>query len=59
MKRDRYELRLFVDRQSTELFVNDGDVSFTNCVIPNEAYDSLSLSSPGARVSGIKVYRLE
>ena len=27
VKRDRYELRLFVDRQSTELFINDGDVS--------------------------------
>ena len=41
------------------MFINDGDVSFTNCVFPNEAYDSLSLSSPDARVSEIKVYRLE
>ena len=59
IKRDRYELRLFVDRQSTELFINDGDVSFTNSIFPNEAYNSLSLTSPDARVSGIKVYRLE
>ena len=59
VKRDRYELRLFVDRQSTELFINDGDVSFTNSIFPNEAYNSLSLTSPDARVSGIKVYRLE
>ena len=59
VKRDRYELRLFVDRQSTELFINDGDVSFTNSIFPNEAYNRLSLTSPDARVSGIKVYRLE
>ena len=59
VKRDRYELRLFVDRQSTELFINDGDVSFTNSIFPNEPYNRLSLTSPDARVSGIKVYRLE
>ena len=57
--RDSYELRLFVDRQSTELFINDGDVSFTNTVFPSEPYNSLKLTSDDATVDGIKVYELK
>ena len=59
VKRDRYDMRLFVDRQSSELFINDGDVSFTNTMFPSEAYNSLRLASDDAEVGGITVYPLK
>ncbi len=56
--RPEYKVRLFVDRLSTELFVNDGDLVFTNCVFPNEPFNDLSFkaSSGSISVSDIRVY---
>lgn len=58
---DSYELELYVDRHSTELFINDGDVVFTNCVFPNEPYDSIEFFSDGKSVKAedIVVYKME
>ena len=37
----QYKFRIFVDRCSIELFVNDGRIAMTNLVFPNEPYNSL------------------
>lgn len=45
VRRNEYKIQLFVDRLSTEMFINDGDVVFTNCVFPTERLNSLLLES--------------
>lgn len=59
--RKEYFVQLFVDRHSTELFINDGDVSFTNTMFPTEVYDILDfipldgkMTIKDAKVSRIK-----
>ena len=56
--RPEYKVRLFVDRLSTELFVNDGDLVFTNCVFPTEPFNGLSFRAATGTlsVSDITVY---
>lgn len=56
--RPEYKVRLFVDRLSTELFVNDGDLVFTNCVFPAEPFNGLSFRAENGTlsVSDINVY---
>lgn len=58
VKRDSYDIRLFVDTHSTELFINDGDVTFTNTVFPTEVFNSLKMTSSDTKVSDIKIYPL-
>lgn len=45
VKKDTYKIRLLVDKSSTELFINDGEVVQTNCVFPTEPYNILTFSS--------------
>lgn len=61
IKRDNYNIQLFVDRHSTELFVNDGDMTFTNTMFPTEIYNSLELTVSSARtaVSGLHIYEIK
>ncbi|MBR7102025.1 MAG: GH32 C-terminal domain-containing protein, partial [Tidjanibacter sp.] len=56
-----YELELYVDKHSTELFINDGDVVFTNCVFPNEPYDSIEFFSDGKtlKVEDFVIYKMQ
>lgn len=58
VKRGSYEIRLFMDKHSAELFINDGDVSFTNTVFPSENFNSLKLASSDAKVGDIRIYPL-
>ena len=59
--RKEYKCRLFVDRLSTELFVNDGDFVFTNCVFPTEVYNTFGVKSADSQfsVKDIKIYELK
>ena len=59
--RPEYKIRLFVDRLSTELFVNDGDLVFTNCAFPSEPFNALSFhaESGSLSVSDIQVYPIK
>ncbi len=61
VKRGEYKVRLFVDRHSTELFVNDGDLSFTNTMFPTEPYTSFEMAGVdgGLNVSDLVVYELK
>ncbi len=58
--RSEYRFQLFVDKFSTELFINDGDMAFTNCVFPSETYNSFKISSNDKfDVEDVKIYQLK
>jgi fructan beta-fructosidase len=59
--RAEYKCQLFVDKLSTELFINDGDMVFTNCVFPTEVYNQFGVNAEGCKVSvkDVKVYELK
>ena len=59
--RASYKCQLFVDKLSTELFINDGDMVFTNCVFPTEVYNSFGVVSEGCKVAvqDVMVYELK
>lgn len=59
--RAEYKCQLFVDKLSTELFINDGDMVFTNCVFPTEVYNQFGIGADGCKVSvkDVKVYELK
>ncbi len=59
VKRERYEVKLFVDRHSTELFINDGDLTFTNCMFPTKVYNAMDFSSSDATLSDIFISKLK
>lgn len=61
VRRGEYKVQLFVDRMSTELFINDGDLSFTNTVFPHSPYNAASFRAEGGRVSlsDIHVYEMK
>ena len=59
VKSSCYHVKLFVDRQSTELFINDGDLSFTNCMFPSEVYNSLEFSSSDATIADMTIYKIK
>lgn len=40
-KKDTYQVRLFIDKASSELFINDGELALTNIIFPTEPYNSL------------------
>ena len=44
---DEYRVRLFVDKASVELFVNDGELVMTNLLFPREVFNSMVFFSPG------------
>ena len=58
--RREYKCQLFVDKLSTELFINDGDMVFTNCVFPTEVYNQFGIRADGCRVTvkDVTVYEL-
>lgn len=61
VERKEYKVRLFVDKHSTELFINDGDLTFTNTMFPNETYTILDINTldSSSNVSNLKVYELK
>ncbi len=59
--REEYKCRLFVDKLSTELFINDGDMVFTNCVFPTEVYNHFAIQAEGCKiqVKDVQVHELK
>jgi len=43
IKKGEYKVELFIDRMSSEMFVNDGDIVMTNCLFPTEYLNSLEV----------------
>ena len=56
-----YTVRLLVDKASTELFVNNGEVVQTNTIFPSEVYNTLRFkTSKGTlTLNDITVYKLK
>lgn len=60
VKKTNYKIRLFVDKLSTECFINDGELVQTNTIFPTEPYNILSFDSDGEiRVNSIHVYSID
>ncbi|MBO7640710.1 MAG: GH32 C-terminal domain-containing protein [Bacteroidales bacterium] len=59
--RAEYKCQLFVDKMSTELFINDGDMVFTNSVFPTEVYNTFGVVTDGCKVAvkDVKIYELK
>ena len=60
-KNDEISLRIFTDKSSLELFVNDGEYVMTNLVFPSSPYNRASFYAKGGsyEVTSFKVYPLE
>nr|WEI57565.1 putative GH32 family protein [Micropterna sequax] len=60
-KKGEYKIRLLVDKASTELFVDNGELVQTNTIFPSEPLNTLQLNSQGGaiRVKDIKIYNLK
>ena len=56
-----YTVRLLVDKASTELFVNNGEVVQTNTVFPSEVYNTLRFKTEKGtlNLNDITVYKLK
>lgn len=55
-----YNLRVFVDKCSVEIFLNGGKVAMTNLVFPSEPYNSIEFFAEGGNceISRCDIYRL-
>jgi fructan beta-fructosidase len=61
VRKESYRIELLVDRMSTELFLGEGDLVFTNTLFPTESYDRIRFFSEGCsmRATDIGVYKLK
>lgn len=60
VKKESYKIRLLIDKASSELFINDGEVVQTNTMFPAEPYNMLTfrVMSNAIDVKDIKIYKL-
>jgi fructan beta-fructosidase len=59
-KANRYELRLYQDASSTEVFINKGETVMTALVFPNEEFGQMTLTSDaGAELSQWSLHQLK
>lgn len=57
VKREFYKVRLFIDKLSTECFINDGELVQTNTVFPSSPYNTITFSCDGEiKVNKMNVY---
>jgi sucrose-6-phosphate hydrolase SacC (GH32 family) len=58
---NKIKLRFIIDRNSVEIYANQGEVTFTRLFYPDPSNMDLSLTSSGAefRIDKLEVYRLE
>ena len=59
-KNHTYELDIFVDKCSVEIFLNGGKIAMTNLVFPTEPYNRMCFYGKGGifRVNSFNVYKL-
>ena len=60
-KNNKIKLRFIIDRNSVEIYANEGDVTFTRLFYPDTSNMSISLTSPNGecRIDNMELYRLE
>ncbi len=58
---NKIKLRLIIDRNSVEIYANQGEITFTRLFYPDPSNMNLSLTSTGGgfRINTMEVYRLE
>lgn len=61
VKEQKYQLKLFIDKASAELFVNKGKLAITNTIFPSEPYNNIHLEvEKGAiDITKFNIYNLE
>ena len=61
VKKDSYKIQLFVDKNSIEVFINDGEVVQTNTIFPSQAYNALSFSTEQGQlaIKDISIHKLK
>ena len=59
-KEDTYELNVFIDKCSVEIFLNGGKIAMTNLIFPSVPYNRMCFYSKGGtfKVDSFHVYRL-
>jgi fructan beta-fructosidase len=60
VKKNMYKMELFIDKQSAELFINDGDLVFTNTLFPATVYNKIQWVAENCSIAveNIKIYRI-
>jgi fructan beta-fructosidase len=61
VKHDSYNVRLFMDKASSEIFINDGETVLTNLVFPSQIYKSLiffTANQPWS-VENLRIYEIK
>jgi fructan beta-fructosidase len=57
LKKKSYDIRLFVDKASTEIFIDNGEIVQTNIMFPTEPYNSLVFESEGEiKINKLNIY---
>ncbi len=61
LKKNEYKIRLFFDKASVELFVNEGEIVMTSLIFPREIFNRMTFFSPKANwiVKDIKIYPIK
>lgn len=60
VKKDSYKVRLLIDKASSELFINDGELVSTNLIFPSEPYNTLVFDAQGEiDIENMNVYKIK
>jgi fructan beta-fructosidase len=61
IKREMYKVRLIVDKASTELFINDGEIVMSTILFPTEVMNSMNIFSTEDKLSAenITIYNIK
>ena len=57
-KKNIYKIRLFIDKASSELFINDGELALTNIIFPTEPYNSMEFDG-NINVKDISIHKIK
>ena len=59
-KKGSYKINLFIDKASSELFIDNGELVSTNLIFPTEPYDILSFETESEiKVENINIYKIK
>lgn len=58
--RDTYKMELYMDKHSSELFINDGETSFTNILFPTSVYNKIRWIAEGCsiNITDIQIFKM-
>lgn len=59
--KETYKIRLLIDKASSEIFINNGELVQTNTMFPTEPYNSIDFNVDGGTINieNFRVYRLK